>query len=306
MVAKVAVIIITYNAEHWIVDCLNSLQQALPQDSMVIIVDNGSKDHTLSVLDGYTDRIQLKKLSQNLGFGRANNVAFNIALEHKADYLFLLNQDTVVAPGGVTALLHAAEKHREYGIMSPLHLYDDNSLDLNFETYLLTKSDRPFSQLFAQKREVIEVKFVNAAAWLIPVGVLKQVGGFDPLFKHYGEDADWANRCRFKGYKIGVVPSAEIFHLRPQTSLPATGKTWIARSERRQLIYFKDPLNTYLQAFSKSLRWLGSISLTEVPFLRIDLWIALLIGWTKGVLKSRTARSNRKLEMTGHGQWLKM
>lgn len=305
MAAKVAVIIITYNAEIWIKDCLDSFLGTLPEGSIVIIADNQSNDSTLSILGLYNDKIHLEPLSQNLGFGRANNIAIDIARAKNVDYLFLLNQDTVVTPGAITTLIEAAENHPQFGVISPLHIFDDKSLDSNFETYLLQRSTRPFSQFMVQKKDIIEVDFVNAAAWLIPARVIEKVGGFDPLFQHYGEDSDWAKRCKFHGYKIGVVPSAKIFHLRTQTRTVPTGKKWMNRSERRQLMYFKDPQKTYIQAFSKSLRWTIRVIIKEVPFLRLDLFFALLWGWSKGILKSKTARLHRKMEMNRHGQWLK-
>ncbi|NRB62887.1 MAG: glycosyltransferase [Saprospiraceae bacterium] len=136
MAAKVAVIIITYNAEIWIKDCLDSFLDTLPEGSMVIIADNQSNDATLSILDFYTDKIHLEQLSQNLGFGRANNLAIDIARAKNVDYLYLLNQDTVVTPGAITTLIEAAENHPQFGVISPLHIFDDKSLDSNFETYL--------------------------------------------------------------------------------------------------------------------------------------------------------------------------
>ena len=65
---------------------------------------------------------------------------------------------------------------------------------------------------FNRLKDVYETKYVNAAAWLIPRNVLTKVGGFDPLFFHYGEDDNYLNRVIYHGFKVGICPHSRIVH----------------------------------------------------------------------------------------------
>ena len=83
---------------------------------------------------------------------------------------------------------------------------------------------------------IYETTFVNAAAWLISKKCLLAVGGFDPLYPHYGEDTDYIQRAQYFGFKIGIVPSVKIWH-----DSKILSWTEILKNRKRMLtIYFSD------------------------------------------------------------------
>lgn len=201
---KVFIIIVTYNGERWIQKNLESIKQSI-YPVTTILVDNGSSDETLSIIKTFSG-VQLMPLNENLGFGKANNIAIQKALEQEADYVFLLNQDAWVFPETIGNLVLANEQNNNYGIISPLHYSGDGiSLDKNFENYW-NKKTKSISD------NVDEVPFVNAAAWLIPRAVIDKVGFFEPMFSHYGEDRNFAYRVLFHHFKIVIVKNAKICH----------------------------------------------------------------------------------------------
>lgn len=201
---KVLAIIISYNFEPWISRCLDSLSKSdYPVDT--IVIDNGSKDHTVQLVRNHYPHIRLIENQANLGFGKANNIGMQIAMTEGYDVVFLMNQDAWVAPSTIGTLVRLCQKHPEYGILSPVHLTaSEKRLDPGFASYCQIKeiSDLPGHE------EIVPLNFVNAAFWMIPVSILKQIGCFSPLFYHYGEDKDFINRLTFHGYRVGYAPKA--------------------------------------------------------------------------------------------------
>ncbi|MGV7105264.1 glycosyltransferase family 2 protein [Flavobacterium sp. U410] len=209
MTTKIAVIIVTFNGEKWLDKCLKSLQNSILQ-VRVIAVDNASTDQSVAVLKQF-DFVELIQSEKNLGFGKANNIGMQKAIEAGFDYLFLLNQDTWIYPETIQNLVLAAESNSNYGIVSPIHFSaDEVTLDANFETYWHRKI-KTISEVMD------EVPFINAAAWLLPKAVIEKVGYFEPMYDHYGEDRNYSDRVRYHGFKTIVVKNAKICHDRTIT-----------------------------------------------------------------------------------------
>lgn len=212
---KTLVIIVSYNFESWIDRCLGSLRLSeYPVDT--IVIDNASQDRTVQRIKKDYPEIRLIESGTNLGFGRANNIGLQIALAEGYTHAFLLNQDAWIEPDTIGTLTALSEQHPSYGILSPTHLTGKGDKpDPGFGHYAQIK-DR--SQL--PKEELLTLPFVNAAFWMIPVNVLKKVGGFCPLFYHYGEDVDFVNRLHYHHYLLGYSPKVFGYHdreYRPET-----------------------------------------------------------------------------------------
>ena len=211
MDVKVFVIIVAYKGMRWYERCFESLRQS-SLSVQTIVVDNASNDGTVDFIRKNYPEIHLIESESNLGFGRANNLGMRYALDHNCDYVFLLNQDTWVEPDAIELLVKCHLCHKEYGIISPMHMSDDGK-QLNF---LLDDGNRNYkllSDLYCGSvKDVYSITYVNAAAWLLPRITLEKIGGFCPIIFHYGEDDDYLNRVRFHRFKIGLCPSARIIH----------------------------------------------------------------------------------------------
>lgn len=200
---KVLSIIITYNFEPWLEKSINSLlESTYPTD--IIVIDNNSHDNTVQVLKTTYPNIKIVENKYNAGFGQGNNTGMLYALDMGYDYVFLVNQDTWIAPDCLQRLLAVDSLDKNIGIISPIHKDGTgNSLDLGFMEYVNSAT---------QEGDLNIVKFINAAFWLIPIRVLRQVGVFSTIFHHYGEDKDYANRINYYGLKIVFVKEAFAFH----------------------------------------------------------------------------------------------
>lgn len=215
-IAKVFVIIVTYNGKQWYDRCFNSLRKSVIS-LQIIVVDNASTDDTVSYIKEHFPEVNLIESKVNLGFGQGNNKGMRYALDNGADYVFLLNQDAWIEPNTIANLVEIHKKQPEYGILSPMHLNAEKTAIEKGLIGFLTYHEHINLELISDfyiglKKEVYDVREVNAAAWLLPLHTLNTVGGFDPIFFHYGEDDNYMSRVLFHGLKMGIVPSVTICH----------------------------------------------------------------------------------------------
>lgn len=204
---KVLTVIVSYNFMQWIDRCISSLRNSV-YSTDVLVIDNCSTDDTIRTLQMEYPEVRLIINKQNLGFGRANNTGIELALKENYDAVFLLNQDAWVDPSTIGKLVETNDKYPDYGILSPIHLTGDHSKpEHGFAAYTgVTDLNKQ------SKEDIVTVSFINAAVWYIPTKIIKRVGMFSPLFHHYGEDKDFANRITYFGYRIGYIPTAFACH----------------------------------------------------------------------------------------------
>lgn len=207
---KLLVVIVTFNAEKYIVKCIDSvLKSNLKSD--IIIIDNNSTDNTITLLKEYGNKIRVIINKENTGFGRANNLGFAIALKENYDYVYLLNQDAYIFPDTLLNLCKAMEYNPIYGILSPLQL---QSNEIELESGFKKIYDDHINKSLVKK--IFEVPYCMAANWLISRDILLKVGGFSDSFFHYGEDWNYCERVRFHKNKVGILSSAKAVHDREQ------------------------------------------------------------------------------------------
>jgi GT2 family glycosyltransferase len=212
---KIYVIVVTYNGLHWLGNCLESLRKST-YPIQTLVIDNASMDDTISFIQLNYPEVIIIENKENQGFGKANNTGIKYALEHKADYIYLLNQDAWIDRDVIDGLIQLMEKNPEYAIISPMqYTGDGKNLDKSFQ-YLFSPDfcENILNDLILNnlKSELYPVKFVMAAHWMIRVDALKDTGGFSSLFKHYGEDHDLINRLLFYGWKIAIAPHFKGYH----------------------------------------------------------------------------------------------
>jgi GT2 family glycosyltransferase len=205
------IIIVTYNGMQWIDKCLKSI----PSHYQTVIVDNNSTDGTIAFIRENHPQYTLLQQDRNLGFGQANNKGMSYALSQNADAVFLLNQDAYLFPNTIELLEQVSIVNRDYGVLSPVHMNGTGKLlDRNFSYYMSYDKSQSFysDAFFKVLKPVYDVPFVNAAGWYLPKATLEKIGGFDPIFFHYGEDDNYCQRLRYHGFKIGVVCSSLMIH----------------------------------------------------------------------------------------------
>ncbi len=224
MSQNIYIIIVTYNAMKWAERCFSSLRKS-SAPVHTIVVDNGSTDGTQDYIQTHFPEVDFIQSSENLGFGKANNIGIEKAYKAGADFFYLMNQDAWIFEDSIQKMLDVYQEYpnkEEIGILSPMHLDgSEKKLDLHFENYLgkYAKTNRLLSDIYLQQpKSWYEIDFVNAAHWFLPKTAIEQIGGFNPFYFHYGEDYDYINRLTFQKKKIVVCLYSRVVHDTKQQS----------------------------------------------------------------------------------------
>ena len=203
-------IVVTYNGLKWIDFCLGSLRESTIK-AVPIIIDNCSIDKTVDyVRNNYPEAIIFEQ-DKNLGFGQANNVGLRYAIENSADYVLLLNQDAAVAPNMLELCLKQCDGK---SLLSPIHMNGNGMrVDNSFRENSLVKCSQLINDIFSgDVKDYYLCGEICAACWLLPISILKTIGGFNPLFFHYSEDNNYYHRLIFHNISIRLVPTAKVYH----------------------------------------------------------------------------------------------
>lgn len=208
---NVFVVVVTYNGMRWIDRCLRSLFTSTVEVG-VIVIDNLSTDGTRDYIPlHYPDVVWLPQQS-NLGFGAANNIGIRYAIEHKADYVLLLNQDASIERNTIGRLLAQSDG---ISLLTPLHLNGDGTrLDAMFNMAIRKCGREIMDNLLIDnnQQDYYAVGEVCAACWFMPVALIKKIGLFNPLFYHYGEDNNYYQRMLYHHVGVRLVPKAKMYH----------------------------------------------------------------------------------------------
>lgn len=215
---KILAIVVTYNGLKWYDRCFTSLKSStIPVD--IFVADNASSDGTVDYIRTNYSDIILYESAINIGFGQANNKGLRYALDNNYDFVFLLNQDAWLAQDdAIEQLITAYKNSYHVGILSPVHLYGSGIKIVNSMRKNLVNHNKPDSDLLSDLffnralKNFYYVDYACAAAWFMPVKIIREIGGFDPLFFHYGEDDNYIQRITYHGHKIGICPYASICH----------------------------------------------------------------------------------------------
>lgn len=216
--ASVAIILLSYGRAHDTIECIQTIERSTFTDYDIIVVDNASPDGAADSVMSACPRITLFRNERNLGFAEGNNVGIRAALERKAQYILILNNDTVVEPDMLGRLVKAAGAHSGVGAVGAKILYADapatiwyagGSLHLQSATAAHHGIGLQNTSAFDQPAACT---FITGCAMLVPAKVWRRVGLFDAAFFAYLEDADFCHRVRKAGFTLWYEPSAVLYH----------------------------------------------------------------------------------------------
>ncbi|HQR50022.1 MAG TPA: glycosyltransferase family 2 protein [Methylophilaceae bacterium] len=207
---QVSAIIVNYNSGSHAVDCIRSLQAQQVDGLEIIVVDNASQDDSIALLrDACGGCITLIESRENLGFGRANNLA---AVKAQGEFLLLINPDAQLqGDGAVTTLVAYLQQNQAVGIAGPeIHEPSKNKYVLPRKTY-----PSQHRLKFTKGLAVLpgKIAWILGACLILRKSTFQQIHGFDPDFFLYGEDIDICLRVRKAGYAIGYCSAAKITHV---------------------------------------------------------------------------------------------
>lgn len=211
---SVWIVTLNWNRVEETLACLETLMRLTYPNANLLVVDNGSTDGSPATIAARYPTVRQIVNPDNLGFARGFNIGLKHALDAGADFVLVLNNDTLAAPDLVEPLLAAAQP-AQVGIIAPVIFYASAPTQIwsagagrSRWTFDLTGHHGRHTPLVTS----VEREFVSGCAMLIKRVVLEQVGFFDERFFMYYEDSDYCLRVRQAGFSLWVVPAARLWH----------------------------------------------------------------------------------------------
>lgn len=226
---QIAVVVLNWNGIQDTITCLDSLLLQSYLNYKVIVIDNGSIDNSVSVLEKYiaqhTNKVELIVNSKNLGFAGGVNTGIHWALDNNFDAIALFNNDAIADKDWLTHLKKGLDD-KDVGISTCLLLHEHGkTIDSTGECYskwgLSFPRNRGENTVFAHKDSL--VFGATGGASLYRSSMLKEIGLFDNDFFAYYEDADISFRAQLAGWKVVYNSEAVAYHKQGATSKKIPG-----------------------------------------------------------------------------------
>lgn len=199
------------------VECLRSIEKCSYPAYEVVVVDNGSTDGSVKRLKkDFKDVVYIEN-KENLGYTGGNNVGIKYAMDRRGEFIWLLNNDTLIESDSLDILIRAAKDNPSAGVLSPKILcYPDTHL-------LYSKGERHSLWInrrrvnigeVDQKQEIMPrtVDYAVGCSMLVRREFVERVGLLDETFFAYFEEVDWCFRGRKLGFDVLYVPAAVVYH----------------------------------------------------------------------------------------------
>jgi GT2 family glycosyltransferase len=231
----VTVLVVTWNGEHLLRPCLQSLR-AQSFAHHVLVVDNASSDATTVLLAEEFDEMQRVRLDTNTGFAGAMAAALPLV---KTPYLALLNNDAVADPGWLRALINDIDSDPGCAaVTSRILLAEDGRINNagGALTSIATGYDRGYGEPNDSRfDEPVQVAALCGGAAALRTSAIAEVGGVPAEFFMYYEDTDLSWRLRRAGYSIRYCPAAVVSHLHSASS-DKSSASFAYFNQRNQLL----------------------------------------------------------------------
>ncbi len=213
----VITVILNTNRKEDSLACLKSLAANGYPNHQIIVLDNASTDGSVEAISASYPTVEIVRLTANKGYAGNNNVGIQAACSREADWIFVLNEDTILAPECIETLVSVGENEPDCGIVGPMVYHFDEpdiiqsaggSLGPLWRSEHEGQNERDDGQFPAPR----QVEWISGCAILVRREVIEQVGMLDERFFYYWEETEWCLRSRRGGWKIFHVPAAKLWH----------------------------------------------------------------------------------------------
>lgn len=203
MSKNLTIVIVTFNSVAVIENCLSKINFAKYE---VIVVDNASLDNTYQIVSDKFPLVKIIKLTKNIGYGRANNIALR---QVETQFALILNPDAFIFEENIEKIIILMQRESQIALAAPLLL----------QNYPVVEDDKikqlqvVKSNLIEEFKEYLSVKYIIGAILFLRIEVFKEIGFFDENIFLYYEDDEISCRTVQKGYKAAIIPSTFGFHI---------------------------------------------------------------------------------------------
>ncbi len=261
----VITVILNTNRRDDTLECLASLAQNDYPNLEIVVLDNHSTDGSVAAIEAAFPAVSIIPLAENRGYAGNNNVGIQWAMERGADWIFVLNEDTVLAPDCLTKMVEAGETDPRIGIVGPLVYHHD-------EPDIIQTAGGQFGRYWEAthlgQNEPDRGQFTRPhfVGWISGCGIMvrrelvEQTGMIDERYFYYWEETEWCLRAGRDGWRILNVPQAKMWHkgvqrdYRPKPSVTYYG----TRNHLLTIAKHRAPLPVWLFTGAQILRTLVS------------------------------------------------
>jgi GT2 family glycosyltransferase/SAM-dependent methyltransferase len=234
---EVEVVVVTRNSAALIGPCVESI---VASGGRPIVVDNGSSDDTLEIVDGKCHEAQIIATGDNLGYGRAMNLGFR---ETAGEFVILSNPDVVFLSGSIERMVSFLRGNPHVGLAGPQQRFPNGDWQRSYGDLpglwagikdalgITTVHNAVRRAVWPQRidRRPKDVPYVDGAVLAVRRKAFLEVGGFDEEFFLYSEEADLSTRLRKVGWEVVFLPTAEVIHVRGASSAKEDRSEQLAR-----------------------------------------------------------------------------
>jgi GT2 family glycosyltransferase len=216
---KVAIIVLNWNGKKDTLECLDSIRKIDYQNFDVIVVDNGSTDDSVKVIQKKFPEVNILETGENLGYAGGNNYGMRYAIDNGADYILLLNNDVIVDSQLVKNFVDATLRVTPWAIFAAKIYYYSQPKKIWYAGARRIRSTAHFIHIGQgnvdndnEFNSLTETDYACGCAIFFYKGVIDKIGLFDEKFYLTYEEADFCYRARRSGIKSYIVPDAKIWH----------------------------------------------------------------------------------------------
>jgi GT2 family glycosyltransferase len=211
----VGVIVLNWNNLLDTLECVESVRSSDYVNLAIWVVDNYSDEDPTLELNAKYPEVSVLRTAKNLGYAGGNNAGVRAAIDRGAAYIFLLNNDAVVAPDCVRRLVEAAEADRRIGMATPTVFHYDRRSEVYWDGgFVDWKSGdvRHDSSSLPVAGGITWAEWLNGCSLFVRVSAIRDIGLLDERYFLYFEDADWSVRAGRRGWTNAVVSKARAWH----------------------------------------------------------------------------------------------
>ena len=211
------VIVLNHSHREDTNSCIATLLKSNYENFRIILLESTSAGEAVQEFRSEDPRVQTIRLTENLGYAGNNNVGIQAALDQEAEWVFILNNDTVLDPACLSLLIENGELDRGVGIVGPMVYHFDQPDVIQSAGGILGKNWQSNHAGINQHdtgqfKTVRQVDWISGCAILVRRALIEDVGALDPDYFLYWEEIEWCLRARRAGWKILHIPQAKLWH----------------------------------------------------------------------------------------------
>ena len=218
MTAHIKILILNWNGKHLLKPCLDSVSAIDYPNYSVMVIDNGSTDNSVKMVNENFPEVDILELKNNYGFAGGYNRCFTRLKDEYSGFILLLNNDTEVDPDILNSFIQAKEKYGDNNLYGGKIFYQNNQ---ELIWYAGGNVDWKYSKIFhrgirqndsAEFSKPLQTDYITGCCLFTSMEVINQLNGFDERFNMYGEDVELCLRAKKEGINCYYWPDAKLFH----------------------------------------------------------------------------------------------